>query len=133
MPRVHLVVDRAFRAIDWQLPTNEPVWIVDTAANKPYVTESQRNRPGQDHRTGVSTFTDSPDSTPEVLAARMLPVIELHHGEYSANPPYDSLHVIGARKSAELLAGTSIMGLVEVIGQDFDFECRVPNDASGSR
>ncbi len=72
MPRypVHLVVDRAFRGCEWQLPLDEPVWIVETAANRPYVIESTKSRPGRDHLTGVTAFNDSPDYTAEELAAK---------------------------------------------------------------
>jgi hypothetical protein len=129
--RVHLVVDRAFRACEWQLPLNEPVWIVETAANRPYVTESTKTRPGRDHLTGVTAFNDAPDSTPEELAERMLSIIDMHHGEYSANPPYDALHVIGARKSADFVAAAGAFGLSEVSGRDFDFELRIPEPVVG--
>ena len=130
--RVHLVVDRAFRAGEWQLPLNEPVWIVETAENRHYVTESTKARPGQDHLTGVTPFNDSPESTPEDLAVRMFSTIDLHHGEYSAEPPYDALRVIGARLSPDLVAAAGAFGLSEVNGRDFDFELRLPQPLAGS-
>jgi hypothetical protein len=128
--QVHLVVDREFRAADWQLPADEPVWIVDTVANQPSVSTMCRCRKGQDHLTGITTFRDSPDCSPEELAATLLPVIDLHHGEYSSVPPYDALHVIGARKSVELLAAAAAFGLIEVHGKELDFEMQRPHDAA---
>lgn len=131
--RVHLIVDREFQACDWQLPLSEPVWIVETDANRPYVTESLKARQGLDHLAGVTSFNDTPTSSPEDLAIKMLSIIDLHHGEYSASQPYSSLHVIGARKSADLVAAADTLGLSEVSGQDFDFELRIAEPVGGSR
>jgi hypothetical protein len=83
--------------------------------------------------TGVTAVNDSADSTPEELAAEMLPTIDEHHGVCSANPPYDSLHVVGARMSADLLAAAGVFGLSEISGRDLDFELRMPEPADGSR
>jgi hypothetical protein len=52
---------------------------------------------------GVTTFKAPEDTSSEDMLISELNTIDLHHGSYSANPPYTVLDVIGtARLRAEL-------------------------------
>jgi hypothetical protein len=44
---------------------------------------------------GVTIFKTRDDSSPEDTLIQELQTIDLHHGVYSANPPYTVLEVIG--------------------------------------
>jgi len=80
-----------------ELPRGVPVWIVDTPSNKPVAQHLWKERPNESHLTGITTFDDMESSSPEELLIAELDVIDLHHGPYSADPPYSVLEVLGTQ------------------------------------
>ncbi len=124
--RVHLVVDREAGERLQALPLGEPAWIVDSPKNHGDIAELWRVRPDPSHLTGITAFEDDLSAAPEMLAISVLADIDLHHGVYSHQPPYDVLRVIGARRSAELLSEAAEFGLTEVRGADSEFEVYRP-------
>jgi hypothetical protein len=61
-----------------------------------------------DHLTGVTQFNSGGVETPEAILLRELHVIDEHHGEYSASPPYSLAIVYGTEWTpalAEAFAG----------------------------
>ena len=93
--KVYLVVDREFGEKLAELERSVPVWIVDTPANKPVAQRVWNERPNEGHLTGVTTFNDLNTLSPEEMLLGHLDTIELHHGVYSADPPYTVLEVVG--------------------------------------
>ena len=96
-PKVYVVVDRNFGERLAELPRGVPVWIVDTPSNKPVAQRLWKERPNESHLTGITTFNDMESSSPEELLIAELDSIDLHHGVYSADPPYAVIEVLGAR------------------------------------
>jgi hypothetical protein len=94
---VCIVVDRNFGEKLAEPPRGVPVWIVDTACNKTVARRLWKERPDEGHLTGITTFNDMESSSPEQLLIAELDTIDLHHGAYSADPPYGVLEVFGTR------------------------------------
>jgi hypothetical protein len=93
--KVFVVVDREFGEKLSELEQGVPVWVVDTPINKPVVQRFWKERPDEDHLTGVTTFNDAASRSAEDSLLSQLDTIELHHGAYSADPPYTVLEVFG--------------------------------------
>ena len=95
--KVVVVVDREFGEKLSELEQGVPVWIVDTPTNKPVAERFWKKRPNEGHLTGITTFNDLPSLSREESLLSRLDTIELHHGAYSADPPYTVLEVFGTQ------------------------------------
>jgi hypothetical protein len=95
--KVFVVVDRQFGERLSDLEQGVPIWIVDTPTNKPVVERFWKERPDEDHLTGITTFKDAASLSAEDKLLSLLDTIELHHGVYSADPPYTVLEVFGSQ------------------------------------
>jgi hypothetical protein len=111
--KVSVVVDREFGEQLARLTPGAPVWIVDTPINKPVAQRLWREQPQNDSLTGITTFDFSNSASPEDIVASMLGAIDLHHGHYSADPPYTVIEVFGARLTDKLKAELSEYGFSE--------------------
>ena len=94
--KVYVVVDRNFGERVASLEKKVPVWIVDTPSNKPVALRRWKESQSVDHLTGITTFDDIYSTSPEELFLAELDTIDLHHGSYSATPPYTILEVVGS-------------------------------------
>jgi hypothetical protein len=92
---VLVVVDRGFGERLANLPPGVPTWVVDSEVNTPVAHRLWKERPEHNHLTGVTTFKGSADLSPEDLLLDELDTIDLHHGPYSANPPYTRIEIFG--------------------------------------
>jgi hypothetical protein len=92
--RVIIVVDRNYGELILSLPIGEPAWIVDTEINKPIIERAWPKRK-DGHLYGITSFIDSPNSSPSDLFIDILSTVDLHHGEDSRVPPYDAIRIIG--------------------------------------
>ena len=99
---VYVVVDPQFGERLRLLPTDIPVWIVDTPINKPVAQLLWKERPQLNHLTGITTYTYSETASPEDNFLKELDMIDLHHGQYSANPPYTIIEVFGTPLSDKI-------------------------------
>jgi hypothetical protein len=111
--KVSVVVDREFSEQLARLTPGVPVWIVDTSINKPVAQRLWRERPQSGSLTGITTFDASNSASPEDIVASMLGAIDLHHGVYSADPPFTVIEVFGARLTDKLKAELSEYGFNE--------------------
>lgn len=108
--RVRVVVDPAFGERLTDLPPHEPIWIIDSASNTPVAHRLWKERPAGDHLTGITTFKSSSEFTSEDELVAELDTIDLHHGHYSAQPPYSMLEVIGCPPSERIHAALAEFG-----------------------
>ena len=108
--RVRVVVDPNFGERLASLPAHEPVWVIDSAANSPVAHRLWRERPAENHLTGITTFKSGGNCSPEEELLAQLGTIDLHHGEYSANPPYTVIEVIGCSPSDGVRAALAERG-----------------------
>jgi hypothetical protein len=93
--RVRIVVDPHFGQRLTRLPDREPVWVVDSEANTPVAKALQAAR-ATSHLHGVTTFTPFTTGDREHQLLGILDTVDLHHGQYSADPPYSEVEVYGA-------------------------------------
>ena len=107
------MVDRGFGERLTELELGVPVWIVDTPTNKAVVQRLWKERTGTNHLTGITSFDDLKSYSPEDVLIAELDTIELHHGHYSADPPYTILEVVGAQLSTRVREEMSAYGFSE--------------------
>jgi hypothetical protein len=81
------------------------LWIVDSATNLDALQYIRRADPTY----RPTTFRDAPGGSGELLA-KLLPTVDLHHGEFSQSPPYDRLDVYGARPNHAVQAALASIG-----------------------
>src|SRR5713226_8715809 len=93
-PRISQI-DRAFGDRLTALEPRAPLWIVDTSVNRGAAERLRTERPAESHLTGITLFKDDDGLSPEQLLLSELETIDLHHGIYSADPPYTVLEVRG--------------------------------------
>ena len=93
--RVIVVVDRAFGEQLESIARGIPVWIIDSPPNRAFVEKVWREYPEPSHLKGVTIFNSPEDASAERSLLGQLDTIDLHHGAYSADPPYSELEVIG--------------------------------------
>jgi hypothetical protein len=117
--KVRVVVDLAFGERLASLPAGEPAWVIDSPINTPVAQRLWRERKDENHLTGITTFKPGANTSPEEEAIRMLDTIEDHHGEYSADPPYSILEIIGCADSQPLQSALAQFGFrVEASSSD---------------
>lgn len=93
--KVILIVDPAFGESLAALPPHVPVWIIESDLNSPVVERLRQERSEESHLQGITTFKEQPRLSSEEQAISVLEQVDLHHGEFSADPPYSILEVIG--------------------------------------
>ncbi len=111
--RVHVVVDPLYGEKLGRFPSDEPIWIVDTEVNRPVVERLRRERKICNNLEGITSFKTSTDKSREDIFLEELATIDLHHGEYSHDPPYSVLNVIGAACSGTLKEALKEYGFTE--------------------
>jgi hypothetical protein len=99
---VTIVVDPEFGDRLYAVAKETPVWIVDTPLNRAAAEFVRAQNPEHRPPSDVTTFQVDRDSTPEEWCANILGAVDLHHGEYSDDPPYTVVEVIGAPLTVKL-------------------------------
>jgi hypothetical protein len=108
--KVYLVVDPRFGERLTSLPCGKPVWIVDSPVNTPVIRRLWSERPAGSHLTGITSFVGSGSGIPDEDVIGQLDTIDLHHCEYSADPPYAEIEVIGAAPSDDAVQRLEELG-----------------------
>ena len=111
--KVYLIVDRQFGEKLALLPSGNPVWIVDTPINKTVVQRLWDENQTKEHLVGITTFIDATAASPEDLFLNELNVVDLHRGQYSADPPYTALEGIGTPLTEKIKFALSDLGFNE--------------------
>jgi hypothetical protein len=100
-------VDPNFGAGLVALSIQMPIWIIDTPTNREWA-EYVWSRAGSNRKT-VTTFRVY-DGDAAKWYRGVLPQIELHHGQFSQSPAYDSIEVFGADLTVDLRDAFSSYG-----------------------
>ncbi|HVO64941.1 MAG TPA: hypothetical protein VMT12_00530 [Syntrophales bacterium] len=100
--KVMLIVEPAYGERLAAVPPHVPVWIIENDLNTPVVRRLRQERHEENHLTGITTFKQDLSLSPEEQAIAMLAQVDLHHGEFSADPPYSILEVIGCTSSDDV-------------------------------
>jgi hypothetical protein len=133
--RVFVVLDREFGDRLSELAQTGPVWIVDAPLNRAAVQKIWAAHPNRSNLVGVTMFKTGDDSSPEDSLINKLDTLDLHHGTYSADPPYTVLEVIVARMIERVKTGLTEFGFNEfqTTAEGFRAVRPLPSDpASGS-
>ena len=104
---VAIVVDPNFGERLESLANQMPVWIADTPVNRTCAESLWSHADAQ--LPTVTTFRTNGDDSAEWCRA-ILPQVELHQGEYSQSPPFDSIEVFGVGATPNLRAALSDYG-----------------------
>jgi hypothetical protein len=99
---VSIVVDRNYGQLLRTLIASGPVWIVGSPANRESSQQLWDSSPTRTHLEGITLFKAADTSSPEEMLVGWMDTIELHHGVYSADPPYTAVRVIGATATPHL-------------------------------
>jgi hypothetical protein len=112
--RVIVVVDRAFGEQLESIARGIPVWIIDSPPNRAFVEKVWREYPEPSHLKGVTIFNSPEDASAERSLLGQLDTIDLHHGAYSADPPYSELEVIGVVLTEAIQTALEQTGFKEI-------------------
>ena len=107
---VSVVLDRAFGPRLSEVSELGPVWIVDSPVNRAVAVDLWAQFPTRNHLNGITTFKAAETDSCEEMLIGNLDTIELHHGFYSADPPYTVLEVVGSRLTARIEAALRTLG-----------------------
>ena len=99
---VSVVVDRNYGQRLHELIQSGPVWIVESPANREASQHIWNSSPTRTHLDGVTPFKATDTTSPEDMLVGWMDAIELHHGVYSADPPYTAVRVIGTTVTTQL-------------------------------
>jgi hypothetical protein len=122
--RIHVIVDASSGERIRDLPIEEPRWVVESADNLPIVQALWRERKTTNHLEGITSFKVDSKATPEDWLVSELSSIELHHGEFSHNPPWSVLNVIGVRWSERISSELGQFGFTEHVDTAIGFEAK---------
>jgi hypothetical protein len=111
--RVFVVLDCDYGSRLAELAQAGPVWIVDTPPNRAAAEGCWAANPDRTHLNSVTTFKFEVGSSSEEILGNELGTIDLHHGIYSASPPYTAIEVIGATLSETVRRRLSEFGFSE--------------------
>lgn len=121
--RVTVVVDPEFGTRLRDLPVGESAWVVDSAANHPVIVSLWQNlKTGV--ANGITSFQCDSNATPEDWLISELGTIDLHHGEYSHNPPWSVLNVVGVPWSDRIARELAECGFTHHTDTELGFEAR---------
>jgi hypothetical protein len=91
--RVAIVLDPNYAERIVELARECHVWLVTSASNDPVVAVLWRDDRAYSLEEGVTTFSAA--ETPEASFISILEEVEVHHGDYSHDPPLSVIEVIG--------------------------------------
>lgn len=110
---VTVILDRAYGERLLALPVGTAVWIVDTPPNRAAAQRLWAQHTSDSHLDGVTTFKTREEASAEEMLLGKLDTIDLHHGTYSAQPPYTVVEVIGAAITERVKAAMSAFGFTD--------------------
>lgn len=102
IPSLYIILGQTYGERLRDLPLLIPVWIVMSPVNEPAVRDMRAIRKTDNHLIGITVIAPDSTKTTEDFFIEQMPIIDLHHGEYSTETPYTPLSVIGV-ECAELV------------------------------
>jgi hypothetical protein len=119
--RVTVVVDTQFGDRLRDISVEEPVWIADSAENHLVIKELWDERKAK-YPSGITSFKFDAKATSEDWLLSLIADIDLHHGNFSHNPPWSILNVIGARWSQRVAEELAQFGFTQHVETKLGFE-----------
>ena len=110
---VFVVVNPEFGARLSELVRMGPVWVLDTQMNRQAADSIWSEGRHHNHLDGITVFKSNKGGCPEECFLCVLDTIDLHHGVYSADPPYTVLEVVGTPSTERIRNELSQFGFTE--------------------
>ena len=107
---VSIVLDCNYGSRLQKLLESGPIWAIDSPANREVAQEIWTELPSQDHLDGITIFTAGKGASSEEAFIAEFDTIDMHHGVYSAVPPYTIVRVIGTFLNDKLKTVLSTYG-----------------------
>jgi hypothetical protein len=119
--KVTLVLEPNYDGKLSPLATISHVWVVDTPANRAAALEYWAQNSKHKRGTGITTFKTSENASRLETFLGILATVDLHHGEYSSNPPYSELEVVGVPLSNKVKSAARDLGFgrIEATAEGF--------------
>ena len=111
--RVAIVVDPAFSELA-ALAGRMPVWVCTSTVNREAAEAIWATHTERPVESGVTTFKYDANDSPEQILLGIVATVDLHHGEYSHDPPWTVLEVFGASPTDEVAAALREYGVQRV-------------------
>ena len=111
--RVAIVADPEFGERLMSLAERMHVWVPETPANRKVAEQIWRADVLSIER-GATTFCVRPSASADEWVAGILADVELHHGQYSHNPPVSTLEIYGAELSPRLRDALASIGFTHI-------------------
>jgi hypothetical protein len=126
--RVAIVVDREFGPQLDALAKRLHVWICDSPINRPAVEAIWRARGDRkyDIESGATIFNCAPDQPVEDALVNIIGAVDEHHGEYSHEPPWSVMEVIGCAPTPRVRSAFAEFGAQVSAMRSDRFEARRP-------
>jgi hypothetical protein len=126
---VSIVLDRSYGVRLRELLNAGPVWAVDSPANRDCAQQIWAEFPARNHLHGITLFkTEYP--SPEQMLIDQMGTIDVHHGVYSADPPYTALSVVGSTLTPQVRQVLGSFGFDSFTVTDEGFRAVRPLPAS---
>jgi hypothetical protein len=123
---VSIVLDRDYGSRLRGLLESGPVWAVDSPANRNVAQEIWKEFPSRSHLDGITIFSTGEVASHEEALIAEFDTIDMHHGIYSADPPYTIVRVIGNSLTVGLRAVLSPYGFDSFAITDEGFRASRP-------
>lgn len=95
IPTIGLVLDPEFSSRLGGLSGQMHVWALDSTPNRASAEAIWEERPTYLPDQGITLFQSCSGQSEYDACAGILPAIDLHHGEFSQEPPYQVVEVFG--------------------------------------
>ncbi len=126
------MLERDFRKRPEAPSIRVPAWIVESESNTRLALRVWQERPGTSHLDGLTTFRAGEGDKPEVMFLAQIESIDLHHGRYSSDPPYNEIVSIGAVLTPSIRAALNDIGFEEHVPTEEGFTARRTRMAEGT-
>jgi hypothetical protein len=108
--KVILVLDRNYGSEPSSVPAEGHIWLIESPANREAAASYRALHGASTSENSVTTFKAAADDTGSEVCLKMLDTIDLHHGVYSADPPYSVLEIVGAPLNRTMKAALEGLG-----------------------
>ena len=108
--KVILVLDRNYGAELSSVPLDGHIWLIESPANREAAASYRAAHGASTAENSVTTFKAGDDDTSSETCLKMLETIDLHHGVYSADPPYAVFEIVGAPLKRSVQSAIEALG-----------------------
>ena len=107
------MVDPAFSELA-ALAGRMHVWVCASTANREAAAAIRAEHTEHSIASGVTTFNYNANDSPEQTLLGIVANVDLHHGQYSHDPPWSMLEIFGASPTEEVVAALREYGVQRV-------------------